>query len=1312
MFFGSKQGLSNSRIRSITEDSRHNLWITTQNGLNRYDGVKMNVYRHEVDNPLSLLYDETTCVLEYEKGKRMLVGTGMGVQMYDYATDRFVYIPFVRENGDTVHARVVNIDRIEDKRVMACYAGYGCGELKVDDKGYFVIVRTSEFDVEGASPVRFYASKKRTLWMINGHNDLFRHTRKKLCKHDELSYVRNLCESSSGTLYAGTYNNGFYRYDPAQSRFVRILSPEQLGGAIVGIRPWTEGRLFISTDGGGVRVYDERNGKLQETTITVKDFDLATSNVSDAMCDTYGNVWVGVYMKGLVVEPFNQSAFDYIGSNSVARNTIGKNSVFAICEAVNPSPYEKGLWVTADNDGLYLVSADGTASLHWNAETTPGMPHAFTAMYDTPSALMLGTFYDGLWKMVNGRFVNLTKEINRIFDIRPANEPHCFWVASVGDGVFYYNDSTRTFVNYRNASGASGGGLNNPYVFTLQPVGNSLFVGSADGITVCHVGVGGKLQKAATRIPGHYTVRHFAVSPDSATVWAATNEGLVRIDRRSLATTTYTTSDGLPANSVTSLCVDGDELWIGTDFGLSCMDVSRARFVNFFVDDGLQDNEFSRGAVASLDGRFYFSGIGGITFFKKKAIEEWRHNECSLHLRLVDVLIDGRPIHKGDYSGSYEMLDGLVDDCERLDLCHNDNHFSLELGVEGLSNRHVVYEYSIDNGRWMEQGGDGNRIIFDNLRPGTYHIRVRARISGMCSEVRTLVAVVHPAWYASLVARLVYVLIFIGLCLLAYEYAMRRLKLRRIMQRARQQRQLNETRMQFFMNISHEIRTPMTLILAPLEKMMARDKDSERQKNYALMKQNAQRILRLINQMMDVRKIEQGKFLLDYRKVELVAFVRNIVDVFASNAHSRGIDYEFVCELEQQIVYIDPDNMDKVVMNLLSNAFKFTPDGGRIVVRLAVQGETFTLEVADSGVGIPDEEKPRVFERFHSSTNPNGFAGTGIGLNLASLLVDLHKGSIRVDDNPGGQGTVFTVVLPLGEPSLQDVSANGGGIQYERTGGSSENEATESGLLVEKSTDAHGGNLLLVEDDEAICSYVKSELSADMHVHSCSNGQEAWDYILSHPGKVDIVVSDVMMPVMDGMTLCQKVKSNFTTVHIPVVLMTALGSDSDRIAGLSHGADAYISKPFNIDVLRSVVLQQVRMRRLLQGKFHGDRQQEEKIDKLEMDSPDEHLMTRVMKVVNENLDNPELSVEIIADKVGISRVHFYRKMKALTGQSPRDFVKYVRLKEAARLLAEKNYDITGVCAATGFKSLSSFSTAFKSLYGVSPSEWVKRHRSE
>ena len=1311
VFFNSWNGLSNSCVRNIYEDSRHNIWVTTLNGLSRYDGVKMNVYRHEQGNATSLLHDESTAVMEYDRD-HLLVGTNVGVQMYDYTTDKFTNIPILDENGNHVNARVISMARVQQNRFVVCQASSGHGELEVAKDGSMVIRRSSAFltGQRNSNPVQFFESAENGLWLVNSANEVYRQTKKGLQGYAEVKNARKICQSESGKLYAVTINDGLYRYDKENDRFSQVATGADMGGAVFGFNAWTDGRLFICTDGGGLRIYDEKTGKVTLSTIKVNDFNLATSNVKDAISDSYGNVWVGIYWKGVMMKPVNQSAFEYVGQHSITKNTIGNNAVFAIAKAPN-----NRIWVVADNDGLYQMSADGTTSIHWSKESNPGMPNAFTSACSVnASTVLLGTFFGGLWKMTDGRFSLVTTEINQIFDIQPAAEKDCYWIATVGKGIFYYNHDKGTFLNY-NADWEKGEEgtriIGNAYTYAVMPLGKLLFVGNSGGLTICHIEKDGLIKEASTKILDGISVRHFVVSPDSSTVWAATNSGLVRIDVKSLNTYTYTKENsGLPINGIMSLCLDGGHLWMGSDMGLCCMDIGTEHFSNFFADDGLQDNEFSRGAVLSLDDKIYMGGIGGITYFDTKRMEQWRNGGLRLHLHFVDVIIGGKAVHQGDMSGDYEMLQGVIDDCERLDLCYTDNHFILEVDVRELDGQHVNYEYSVNDGEWLDQGGNSSRIVFDNLSPGDYRIKVRARAYGTMSEERELLVSVHPAWYLSIWAKMVYLLIFLGLCWLGYEYVKRQVRLRRIMARSRQQRELNEARMQFFMNISHEIRTPMTLILAPLEKLISSDKDAERQRNYGIIKQNSKRILRLINQMMDVRKIEQGKFLLDYHQVELVEFLQNIYDVFVTSAQNRSITYTFEHEMEKMPVYVDPDNMDKIVMNLLSNAFKFTPDGGKVTIRLTGDSENFQLQVIDTGVGIKDEDKQKIFERFYSAQHQNGYIGTGIGMHLTSMLVRLHKGKIVVEDNPEGHGAVFTIQMPKGDEGLQVIKPEA--VEDSDNDLDAIEKDTAELLTIEKPQDTHRRNAVLVEDDEAIRQYVHSELSKDLVIHPCGNGQEAWDYIMSHLGKVDVVISDVMMPVMDGMTLCQRLKSNFNTNHIPVVLITALGSDTDRIAGLTNGADAYVSKPFNIDVLRSTILQLMKSHQLLQGKFHGDKQQEEKIDKVEMESPDEHLMARVMKVLNENLDNPELSVEIIADKVGISRVHFYRKMKDLTGQAPRDFVKYVRLKEAARMLSEKKLDITGVSIATGFKSLSAFSTNFKSLYGMTPSEWVKKEQKK
>ena len=1316
LFFGSKQGLSNSRVATLCEDSRHNIWITTQNGLNRFDGVKMNVYRHEEGDPNSLLHNESTCVMELEDG-RMLVGTEQGLQLYDYATDRFTLVPFLSLEGDTTALRVVNICRIKGSRVVVCVAGYGHGELCRGDDGRMWVEQSAEFNTgeEQGNPVQFLEDRQGRLWIVNSRHNLYVQTGQGFRKHDELGGVRKLSLSSSGKLYAATQRNGIYAYDARKDKFVQVASAADVGGEVYGFNPWTAGRMFICTDGTGLKVYDERTGKVTPSTIKVNDFDLATSNVKDAIGDSFGNVWVGIYWKGVLMKPVNQSAFEYVGQYSITKNTIGNNAVFDIARSTDGR-----LWVAADNDGLYLLSADGTASTHWSKDTTdPSMPQAFTALLNVDErTLLLGSYSDGLWQMKDGRFSLLTKEVNRIFDIVPAAETDCYWIATMGSGFYYYDYHTGLCSADLSQGTEQTGRLSNSYVYTLLLLGNRLYIGTADGLSVCEVGQGGRIAKASQKTLDRMAVRHLAASADGRTVWVGTDAGLVKMDAETLSTHIYTTADGLPINHVSSLCIDGAQLWIGTDFGLSCMDMKAETFTNFFADDGLQDNEFSRGAAMAMDGKLYFGGVGGLTYFDAKTMRHWQSEQKGMKLKLIDLFVGNKTMHKGDLSGRYEVMQDVIDRCERIELCHTDNHFTIELGVMGLGNQHINYEYSIDGDEWRTQAGNGSRLVFDNLQTGTYRIRVRARTGATVSDERVLTVVIHPAWYASPWAKMVYFLLALLTIWLIVTYARRQLQARKVMERHKQQEEMNEARIQFFMNISHEIRTPMTLILAPLEKLITSDRNPDRQRNYKLMKQNAKRILRLINQMMDVRKIEQGKFLLDYRQVEMVGFLQNIFDVFVTNAQSRGITYEYVHEAETLPVYVDPDNTDKIVMNLLSNAFKFTPDGGRITLRLDEEQEgNFRISVTDSGVGISDEDKPKVFDRFYSAQHQNGYIGTGIGLNLTSMLARLHNGAVEVTDNPEGQGTRFTVSMPVGDQSLlrmkpEPQPQEATGSVGEMEGMDSIEKDTAELLTIGKPADTHKRNALLVEDDEAIRQYVHSELSADLLVHTCTNGQEAWDYIVSHPGKVDIVVSDIMMPVMDGMTLCQKLKQNFNTNHIPIVLMTALGSDADRIAGITNGADAYVSKPFNIDVLRTTVVQLLKSRQLLQGKYHGDRQHEEKIDRVEIESPDEHLMKRVMKTINENMDNPELSVEMIADKVGISRVHFYRKMKDLTGQAPRDFLKYVRLKEAARLLSEKRLDITGVSIATGFKSLSAFSTNFKSLYGLSPSEWVKKMQEE
>ena len=1337
--FTSDQGLSNTCVRSIMEDSRKNVWIATQSGLNRYDGVKINVYRHRKGEAGALGHDMVSCTLEMEPG-RVLVGTESGVQMYSYDTDRFTDIPFIVLEGDTLRAHVISMARLSSGAIFVCTAGYGVYRLCKDEKGRSIlkeerIVPSSEIGI-----MQIYEDSERRTWLVDVGGGIHCLRNGGARRVAQCPGAVELCQSSSGRLYLATAHDGLLCYDEKESRFYDVF-PESRRYVIASINPGLEGQILVSTDGEGLKIYDEATGLVTQSNIRTYEYNLATSNVKDAIVDSYGNTWVGVYWKGVLMMPGQALGFGYVGRRSVLKNTIGTNCVTSVT-----GDGHGDLWVATDHCGVYHLSRDGSASVHFKPGVVKTMPSTVMSMLeDSEGTLWLGSSWAGV--------VSMDKRSGECKELGARMKDGCkipnayalaedghknIWIGTMGSGLYRYNlltgESARYTAVVNNTEAYPYQIMRNPYVRALLVHGGKLYVGTADGLEVFALSREGQLRVGGKYLP-RSIVRDMKMGADG-TLWAATSLGLVRFETATGNTRTYTVEDGLPINSTCSVEVAPDgKIWVGTDDGLACLNPVRDTFDSYHIEDGLQGNEFSVKASYSEDGTLYFGGINGLTMFRPSEVEKQSGKE-KVVLRMVDFYVGGKPVHAGDLSGRYTIMDRWFPLVDEVNLSHHDKSFSIELSAPGAGIRRVVYYYSINGGEWTRLEYGQNRISFTGMGAGNYRIRMKAEAYGVSSEVKELTVRVHPAWYFSPLAVVCYSVLFLFICYVAFWQVREHFKAKRILEMHRREEELNEARIQFFMNISHEIRTPMTLILSPLMKLMNSDKDEERGRNYSLIYQNSQRILRLINQLMDVRKIEKGQFQLKYHKVELVGFVNNLYELFEATAQSRGITFSFVHDMDRMDVCLDAQNFDKVVMNLLSNAFKFTPDGGVITIELKGAGggmsggrdldnhlthgrpgagsagsrlsDDFILSVTDSGVGIPNQEKSRVFERFYSGKSDGNYVGTGIGLNLTKLLVELHEGRIWAEDNPEGQGARFIVQMPqaleLLEYVMDDKMPQAVYPAPQETGCVAE---TVAGLPEEKKGGSKHGRILFVDDEAAIRRYLHGEFAGEYHVSECGNGQEAWDYIIGNVEKVDLVVSDVMMPVMDGIELCRRIKGSFNTNHIPVILLTAKNEDADRLEGLSTGADAYLSKPFNIDILRQTVGNLLENKRRLQGKYVVAHQ-EGKMDKIELESPDDHMMERVMKVINENISNPDLNVEFIADKIGISRVHFYRRLKNATGLTPRDFVRNIRLSQAAKLLSEKNFDITDVAIATGFRSVSTFSTCFKGYFGMPPTEYARK----
>ena len=765
----------------------------------------------------------------------------------------------------------------------------------------------------------------------------------------------------------------------------------------------------------------------------------------------------------------------------------------------------------------------------------------------------------------------------------------------------------------------------------------------------------------------------------------------------------------MPSNVIFAIQEDSNNnLWVSSDAGITQFNPENKKTINYFVGDGLQGNEFSKNAsFKDKNGTLWFGGMNGITYFNPLEIispaKKW-------NILITDFYLHNTPVRAGMKSGNKEIIDRSVFEAKEYNLSYKDNSFTIEFATKEFNSpERIVYTYAMDNSDWVYLRPGINRVSFNNITPGNHRFRIRAIDYNMMSDTEEIMIRISPAWYDSTTARIIYFIIFIVILYMIYLQKRHREKVNLKMLQHIHAEEINEAKLQFFMNISHEIRTPMSLIISPLQQLMVNDCDSERQRMYKVMYRNSDRILNLINQLMDIRKIDKGQMSLKFQETDIVAFINNLFSSFEAQAETKHIKMNFSSAKDFIPLWIDPSNFDKIIMNILSNAFKFTPENGNITVRVSCdilheKDKYAEIRISDTGIGIKEEEQDRIFERFYQIRNNvnNSNVGTGIGLHLTRSLVELHHGTVTSQKNASGPGSCFIIRIPFGnshlnademisETPLQERSYHKEAVFI--------NEENDCQDKTKKSKNKQ--HIVIVEDDDEIRNYLAMELSADYHITACCNGKEAIASILKRAPS--LVISDVMMPEMDGLTLCRKIKQNVNINHIPVILLTAKTQDEDNLDCLSVGADSYLTKPFNIDIVRKTVNNMIKSREILRNCFCGNQEQEVKQPIFQMQSSDHKLLDKIINVINRNLSNPALNVEMITTEVGISRVHLHRKLKELTNQSTRDLIRNVRLKQAAGLLENTEYNISEISDLTGFSSLTIFSRSFKELYGVTPS---------
>lgn len=1336
VLYSTDNQISSSLINDIYQDRSGFIWISTEYGLNRFDGNKFNTYRHQDNDTTSLNNDYVHLTFEDSKGN-IWVGTMGGLVKYNRNTDSFTNIPLYKEERQ-IYTDVTHI--IEDRKgtLWASTSGEGLFRIHPEKEQGECIMAINQLGFRHLSTI--LDDGKGNLW-IGAENDglicynIIKETIKTfktpLISENNIS---SLAKDPYGNIYIGTLTGGLNIYNNSTRKFRQIPYQDRYNLPVKALT-YANGQLYIGTDGEGLKVYTTEKHEITDKELEDTQFNLKNKKIHTILFDRNNDLWLGLFQQGVAFIPMRHNPFQYHGFKSMHGSPFGKQCVMSIFQ-----DNKKNLLVGTDNDGLYILDNHFHTLQHLTPDKGPhSVANTILSIFqDSDNTIWLGSYTKGVAQlnpsMNSCTFIpELYNE--RVFAITEDHDRHLYF-SSYGNGLFVYHKETKQFTQYKSTekstSAHSYDELPNNWINSLYCDSEGLvWIGHFKGVTCFNPKTKSFINFTQKNYILQGCIGYTLTEDHMGNIWAGTSKGLYKFDKKNKKLKRYSQQEGLSNNIICGICEDKlGNIWVSTFNGINRLDQKTQTFTVYHSGDGLQGNEFTRGSYFhSSDGTIHFGGINGITSF----VPEQIINERTVPpVVITDFKVSGQSVNTNTLSGGHPIINTAVTDANRFKLNYTDNTFSISFSTLQFAQAgQVIYKYRIHelDKEWQTTAPGTNFVTYNNLASGKYTFEVYAIDHGYHSNIKTISILITPPWFQSWWAYLLYSALIVLIVLAFIGYARTQLKQRKEMVERKHTEEINEAKLQFFINISHEIRTPLTLIINPMEKLIANCDNPELNKTYLMIYRNSIRILRLINQLMDIRKIDKGQMSLKFRETDLVGFINDVVNTFGYLAQNKHITFTFHHNDERLKAWIDLNNFDKVLMNLLSNAFKYTPEGGSVDITLTVGEDAaapaplkkyIEITVSDTGIGLDDAQIERIFERFYQINNDitRNQAGTGVGLHLTRSLVELHHGTITACNRTDCQGSKFIVRIPQGSNHLKmeelDISHNNLNLKTFKQNkekqyiGKNDSETSEPEAGTKKAKTKYNLHVLIVDDEKEIREYLCNELSDEYKVDTCSNGSEAYDFLLNHP--VDLLISDVMMPEMDGITLCKKVRSNTNINHIPIILLTAKGRNEEQAEGIETGADSYIVKPFSIEVLRSTITNLIETRRLLKNKFSGAQEQNDKMQEVKVPSSDEMLMSRIMKIINDNLAEPSLSVEMLANSIGLSRVHLYRKLKELTNLSTRDFIRNIRMQQAAKLLKEKKLSISDVAYAVGYSNLSHFSNTFKDLFGQTPKEYMQAFR--
>ncbi|UEG51671.1 response regulator [Mucilaginibacter daejeonensis] len=1317
-YLGIENGLSNSAVRSIYQDHSGFMWFGTYDGLNRYDGYEFKVFRSRSTDTNTLVHNWVNCISE-DKNYRLWIGTQQGLSLYNPASGRFNTIRYKSGTGTapvTGNIKDIKTDHTGNVFVSAEYKGLVLFNKNAANVGQLIqLPAGAHYNISSLA-----MSPSNELWLIIENRGLykFNNTTQKLTLVDTNIHSAYSMLFDGPTLWIAnsiglsSYNTVSKKIERTYTATVGQLTSQRFTSIIKG----GQDEVWVSTDGGGVNILNTRTGKFSYLTSGKSSHCLTSNAIAALYCDKESRKWIGTLRGGINIIDPHIANFKNIAYDPTVPNSLVNNFVLSLLEE---SPQK--MWIGTDGGGLSIWDR---SSNHFNNFThrqgdESSLPGNFITSIkkDLQGNIWLASYDGGIGRYISGsgRFkkyygINtVNKRSSSTFWLLEIDKAGRIWAGSIQNGMYLFDPKTDRFELYDE---------NLTNLLALKADRSGQYWGG-DWSDLIRLDLDNKKYQ---RYDIGKPVRSI-FEDRSGNLWVGTEAGLVQFDRKSeRIVKRYTTDDGLGNNHVLNIQEDRlGNLWISTYNGLSCFNPNTKRFNTYSQADGLPTNEFNFNASLALrSGELAFGSIKGLCIFHPESISQTRSDP---NIVMSELKVNNQPISRSpQYIAKRDK-----NEVTELKVPYDQAIFTFDFtAIDYPYAERINYRYKMEGwDRGWINSGNVRSATYTNLAPGSYTFRVNCtdRDGRWLKKEVSIRLEVMPPWYLTWWAYVAYVLIFASLVYIFISYRIKQTRLRYEVKLAvadakkqkiiqEKEREINEKRLEFFTSISHEFRTPISLIINPIRDMLRLNTDD---KSLNTVYRNARRLLSLVDQLLLFRKADSGTVQLTVSPVNIYRLCNEVYLCFKQQARSAGLQYEFQAPEDGELmIYADSEKLEIILFNLISNAIKFTPPAGSVTISIQETDEGVEIAVTDTGRGIPQHEGDRLFEKYYQLRTDGRpiKAGFGIGLYLARQLTDQHQGGLTYQSELD-KGTTFTLSLVKGKehfgedvvisaPHAEAVFINE--LVTEDHALIAEMQPEEEFKAENIFTDRKA--ILTIDDDAEIRSYIRSVFSPQYVVYEAASGEEAMTMVKDK--LPDLVLCDVMMSGMTGIEWCDWLRQDVSLSYIPVILLTASSSSENRLKGLDCGADDYISKPFEKELLLARVANLLNTRNNLRSYFYNEVTL--RSNDVAISEEYREFLQKCISIVEKHITDANFSIKVLASEIGMSHSNLYRKVKSMSGYTVNGFIRLIRLRKAAELLIDTEYNINEVAIETGFNNAKYFRMQFVKLFNMTPSDFAKRHR--